>query len=181
MKFLPALTQAVLSLTTACALALAPQDQGAKPVSAIPPGFHFEGSWNCVGVFGNGKPHRSSMTGAIVVGGKWLELMEQDIEHATGYIAKYLVGYDAEQKQIVEFDANNFSAATYSSPDGWKGDALTVTSPVSSDPKAPYAANRFVFSIVNSDTFTMDWQVSKSAQFNWLPADHLVCKRGAQS
>jgi hypothetical protein len=173
------MTQAALSLAAAGAMALAPQDQGVKPLSAIPSGFHFEGSWNCAGTFRNGKPHRSTMTGSVVVGDKWLELMEQDTEPATGYVAKYLMGYDAQQKQLVEFDANNFSAATYSSAEGWKGDALTLTSPVSSDPKAPYAANRFVFSIVNPDIFTMDWQVSKSAQFNWVPADHLVCKRGA--
>ena len=181
MRLLRAMTLTLLSLAAAGALALVPQDQGAKPLPAIPSGFHFEGSWNCAGAFGSGKPHRSTMTGAIVVGDRWLELTEQDIEPATGYIAKYLIGYDAQQKQLVEFDANNFSAATYSSSEGWKSDALTLTSPINSDPKAPYAANRFVFSIVNPDIFTMDWQVSKSAQFSWVPADHLVCKRGAQS
>jgi hypothetical protein len=181
MRLFRFMTQAALSLAAAGALALAPQEQGAKPPSAIPSGFHFEGSWNCAGAFRNGKTHRSTMTGSIVVGDKWLELLEQDIEPATGYVAKYLIGYDAQQKQLVEFDANNFSAATYSSAEGWKSDVLTLTSPISSDSKAPYAANRFVFSIVNPDTFTMDWQVSKSAQFNWMPADHLVCKRSTQS
>jgi hypothetical protein len=170
----------LLSFTAAGVMALAPQEQGAKPLSAIPSGFHFEGSWNCAGAFANGKTHRSNMTGKIVVGDKWLELTEQDTEPAIGYIAKYLIGYDAEQKQIVEFDANNFSAATYSSAEGWNSGVLTLTSSISSDSKAPYAANRFAFSIGNSDTFTMDWQISKSAQFNWVPADHLVCKR-AQS
>ena len=181
MRLFLRLTQAVLSLTAAGALALAPQEQGAKSISAIPSGFHFDGSWSCAGTFRNGKPHRSTMTGSIVVGDKWLELTEQDTEPATGYVAKYLIGYDAQQKQLVEFDANNFSAAAYSSTEGWKSDALTLTSPINSDPKAPYAVSRFVFSIVNQDTFTMDWQVSKSAQFSWVPADHLVCKRGAQS
>src|ERR1700744_4536531 len=161
------MTLAVLSLLVFGVLAFAQKD--AKPLSAIPSGFHFEGSWNCDGAFANGKSHRSTMKGAIVVGDKGLELTEQDTEPATGYIAKYLIGYDAQQKQLVEFDANNFSAATYSSPEGWNSGVLTLTSLISQDPKAPYAANRFVFSIVNSDTFTMDWQVSKSAQFNWTP------------
>ncbi len=62
---------------------------------------------DCAGAFGNGKPHRSSMTGSVVIGAKWLELTEQDIEPATGYIAQYLIGYDAQQKSLVEFDANN--------------------------------------------------------------------------
>jgi hypothetical protein len=58
---------------------------------------------------------------------------------------------------------------------------LTMTSPVSDDPKAPYAINRFLFSVVNPDTFTMDWQVSKTAQSNWVAGDHLVCKRSIHS
>src|ERR1700721_113037 len=99
MKFSPALAQAVLSLTAAGALALAPQEQSAKPLSAIPAEFHFEGSWNCAGAFGNGKTHRSSMTGSIVVGGKWLELTEQDSEPHTGQSTKNPVGYSEQQNK----------------------------------------------------------------------------------
>jgi hypothetical protein len=33
------------------------------------------------------------------------------VEPATGYVAKYLIGYDTEHKKLVEFDANNFGAA----------------------------------------------------------------------
>ena len=160
---------------------LAARAQQDKPPSAIPPGFHVEGSWNCAGAFGNGKTHRSTMTGAVVVGAKWLELTEQDIEPATGYLAKYLIGYDAQQKRLVEFDANNFSAATYTSAEGWQNGVLAMTSAIDNNPKAPYAANRFLFSVVNPDAFTMDWQISRTAQLNWAPGDHLVCKRGSQS
>jgi hypothetical protein len=115
------------------------------------------------------------------VAGKWLQRAEQDVQPATGYVATYLIGYDAQQKQLVEFDANNFSAATYSSPSGWAGNVLTMTSPVSSDPKAPYVANRFVYTISGADTFTVDWQISKTAALAWLPADHLVCNRDKTS
>jgi len=109
--------------------------------------------------------------------GGWNSPTEQDLEPATGYLAKYLIGYDPQQKHLVEFDANNFGAATYASADGWVNGVLTMTSPVSDGPKAPYAANRFLYSITPADTFTMDWQVSKTAAFNWTQGNHLVCKR----
>lgn len=152
--------------------------QGRQPPAAIPPGnFQFEGTWDCAGSMGNGKTHRSVFNGAVILGGKWLELTERDIEPATGYLAKYLIGYDSQQKRLVEFDANNFGAATYSSADGWVNGVPTMTSPVSEDAKASYAANRFQYSITAPDTFTMDWQVSKTPALSWTPGDHLVCKR----
>ena len=63
------------------------------------------------------------------------------MEPATGYVAKYLIRYDPRQKRLVEFDANNFGAATYASGDGWQNHVLTMTSPVSEDAKASYAAD----------------------------------------
>jgi hypothetical protein len=156
--------------------------QEPKPLSAVPPGsFQFHGSWTCTGSFGNGKTHRSTFTGSVILDGKWLELNEKDVEPATGYLAKYLIGYDAEQKRLVEFDANNFGAATYSSVEGWKDGVLTMTSPVVSDPGAPYAANRFIYSVVAKDSFTVDWQVSKSQALNWVSGDHLVCIRASHT
>jgi len=153
--------------------------QDAKPLAAPPVGgFQFQGSWDCAGAFANGKTHRSSFTGNVILAGKWLELTEQDIEPATGYVAEYLIGYDGQQKRLVEFDANNFGAATYSSTDGWVNGVLTMTSEVNEDPKAPYAANRFVYSTTAPDTFTVDWQIRKSSASNWMNADHLVCRTG---
>src|ERR1700744_5303442 len=169
------MTLAVLSLLVFGVLAFAQKD--AKPLSAIPSGFHFEGSWNCDGAFANGKSHRSTMKGSIVVGDKWLELTEQDTEPATGYIAKYLIGYDAQQKQLVEFDANNFSAAVYTSSQGWQNKILTMTSQILPDPKAPYAANRFLYSITGADSFSVEWQISKTADLNWLRGDYVSCQR----
>jgi hypothetical protein len=52
-----------------------------------------------------------------------------------------------------------------------------MTSPVSQDAEASYAANRFRYSLTGEDTFTVDWQISKTLALNWTPADHLVCKR----
>jgi hypothetical protein len=103
------------------------------------------------------------------------------VQPATGYVAKYLIGYDAQRKQLVEFDANNFSAATYTSDQGWSNGVLTMTSPVSQDAGAAYVANRFVYSITGPDAFTVDWQISKTAVLNWVPGDHLACKRKTQS
>jgi hypothetical protein len=152
--------------------------QDNKPVSAIPPdGFQFTGTWNCIGEFRNAKIHKATFIGSTILGGKWLELTEQDIEPATGYLAKYLIGYDSQQKRLVEFDANNFGAATYTSGEGWQNRVLTMTSPVSQDAEASYAANRFRYSLTGEDTFTVDWQISKTVSLNWTRADHLVCKR----
>jgi hypothetical protein len=154
--------------------------QDAKPLSAFPLGdFQFQGSWDCAGAFGNGKTHKSIYTGSVILGGKWLELTEKDTQPATGYLAKYLIGYDSEQRRLVEFDANNFGAATYTSADGWQNGVLTMTSPVSENPKAPFATNRFVFSISAQDAFTVDWQIEKTAASNWVTSDHLACRRGS--
>jgi hypothetical protein len=152
--------------------------QSTPPLSALPRGdFQFTGNWTCEGAFGNGKLHKSTYTGAVILGGKWLELTEQDVLPSSGYLAKYLIGWDAQQKRLVEFDANNFSAATYSSDSGWSGNVLTMTSAVTQDARAPYAANRFVYSITDPETFTVDWQISRSATLNWITSDHLACRR----
>jgi hypothetical protein len=156
--------------------------QTSKPPSVLPPdGFDFTGNWDCSGTFHHGeKVHRSVFTGAVILDGKWLELSEKDLEPATGYVAKYLIGYDSQQKHLVEFDANNFGAATYTSADGWQNHALTMTSPVSEEGNPPYAANRFLYTTTAPDSFTIDWQVSKSAALAWVTGDHLVCKRQPQ-
>jgi hypothetical protein len=152
--------------------------QEKKSLPAIPAdGFQFSGTWNCEGAMGNGKTHKSAFHGSLILDGKWLELSEQDLEPATGYVAKYLIGYDSQKERLVEFDANNFGAATYTSSEGWTNRVLTMTSPISEDPKAPYSADRFVYSITDSNSFTVDWQISKDRGTNWKPGDHLACKR----
>lgn len=151
------------------------QEKPALP--ALPSNFQFTGTWDCEGAFRNAQVHKSVFSGMVVLGGKWLELAEEDVQPATGYLAKYLIGYDATQKHLVEFDANNFGAAVYSSEEGWKDGVLTMTSPVSTDAKAPFVANRFVYTVSGPDTFNVDWQISKTATLNWIQADHLSCKR----
>jgi hypothetical protein len=154
------------------------QTRNPAPLSPLPPaGFQFAGSWECEGAFGNKTTHKSLFTGAVILQGKWLELTEQDVQPATGYLAKYLIGYDAQQKMLVEFDANNFGAAVYSSADGWKDNALAMTSPIAEQTGVPYAANRFIYSVTGKDTFTVDWQVSRKAAIDWIQSDHLACSR----
>jgi Protein of unknown function (DUF1579) len=163
-----------------CSLVFAPglQAQESKVLSALPTeDFQFTGTWDCEGAFSSGKVHKSTFTGAVILDGKWLELTEKDIQPATGYVAKYLIGYDPQQKRVVEFDANNFGAAVYTSEDGWQKNVLTMTSSISQDAKAPYAANRFLYSVTEKDTFTMSWQISKTATLSWVQADHLICNR----
>jgi hypothetical protein len=166
-----------LFLCAGCGSAFA---QDSKPLSPIPPGnFQFTGTWDCEGTFGNKTVHKSVFTGSSILGGKWLELTEQDTQPATGYLAKYLIGYDPQEKHLVEFDANNFGAAVYSSDLGWQANVLTMTSPISQDAKAKYVANRFLYSVTGQDTFTVDWQISRTANLQWQQADHLACKRRA--
>jgi hypothetical protein len=149
------------------------------PISPLPPdGFKFAGTWRCEGLLHAKTIHKSTYMGATILAGKWIELTEQDVAPASGYVAKYLIGYDSQQKQLVEFDANNSGAATYTSDEGWSSArVLIMTSATSSDPKAPYAANRFLYSISDDDTFTIDWQVRKTATSDWAQSDYLTCKR----
>lgn len=173
MRILPA----CLALCVAsCSAALA-QSRPPAALSALPPNFQFAGTYTCEGSFGNGKVHRSVYTGAVTLGGKWLQLSEQDVEPATGYVAEYLIGFDPQQRRLLEFDANNFGAATYTSDAGWNDGVLTMTSPVAQDPKAPYVANRFVYRLSGKDSFIVDWQISKTSALQWVESDHLECKR----
>src|SRR6202050_5355095 len=145
----------LLFLVTSISSAFTQQN---KPISAVPAdGFQFAGTWDCEGIFRNAQVHKATFTGTTILGGKWLELTEEDLQPATGYLAKYLIGYDSQQKCLVEFDANNFGAAVYSSDDGLQNQTLTMSSPLSQDRKAPYIANRFVFTIAGSDNFSIDW------------------------
>jgi hypothetical protein len=165
----------LLSLLASLPVAMA-QEQ--KPLSAIPPdNFQITETWDCEGIFRGAQVHKATFTGAVILADKWLELTEQDVQPATGYTAKYLIGYDRTQKSLVEFDANNLGAATYSSSEGWKNRVLTMTSVINQDPKTSFAANRFLYSITGQDTFTVDWQISRTADLNWTQADHLACKR----
>jgi hypothetical protein len=164
------------ALVLALASALLGRGQATNAPSVLPPeGFNFTGNWDCVGSFRNSKLHKASFTGAIILDGKWLELTEKDVEPATGYVAKYLIGYDPQQKRFVEFDANNFGAATYSSAEGWQNRVLIMTSPIFDDGKSGYVANRFQYSISAAGTFNVDWQISKTAVLAWVTADHLAC------
>jgi hypothetical protein len=155
--------------------------QNGQPLSAFPSGgFQFSGMWDCAGTL-YGRVHQSTFTGQPILGGKWLELTEEDIHPASHYLGKYLIGYDSEHKRLVEFDASNFGADIYFNSVGWANGTLIMTSPVSPDAKAPYAANRFVYSLVGTDSFSVDWQVSKTSVMEWQTKDHLTCKRRGQA
>jgi hypothetical protein len=135
------------------------------------------GSWSCAGNFRNGKVHRASYTDSMILSGKWLELTETDLEPATRYVAKYLIGYETQGGHLVEFDANTFGAATYSSKDGWQRGVLTMEAHAYLSVKAPYVADRFVYTIGGAKTFTVDWQIQKTAEDSWVTSDHLLCER----
>jgi hypothetical protein len=151
--------------------------QPPQPLAVLPPNnFQFAGAWSCEGKMGGGRLHKSNYTASLILDGKWLELAEQDLEPATGYQAKYLIGYDSQQKRLVEFDANNFGAAVYASTAGWQNNALTMTS-TANPSSASYAADRFTYTVAGPDDFTVDWQIRKTSQSEWATSDHLACKR----
>lgn len=168
------LLQSVL-VTALGAASAGAQPTAQKPV--LPQNFTVPGTFDCAGAFGNGKTHKAIFTAAAILHDSWLELTEQDVEPATGYVAKYLIGYDRQTGRFVEFDASNFGAATYSSEAGWQDGALTMTSAVDPDPKAAYAVNRFTYTITSPDLFSVDWQISRSSALDWRSSDHLSCRR----
>ncbi|WP_263358269.1 hypothetical protein [Acidicapsa ligni] len=147
------------------------------PLAAVPSDFQFTGTWDCAGTFRTNQVHKAVFAAGAILGEKWLEITERDLVPSTGYLAKYLIGYDPQQKALVEYDANNFSTAVYTSTEGWKNGVLTMTSAVTDDPKAPYVANRFIYTINGADSFTIDWKISKTTPLNFVSGDHLVCKR----
>jgi hypothetical protein len=158
-----------LAFAFAASIASAQIPPAASP--ATPPnGFTFDGKWACSGHFGNGKQHRSSYEGSSVLGGSWVQLKEVDREPA-GYQGLYLIGYDKPKNQVVEFDANNFGSAVYTSG-GWQSGTLTLTS---SDPDSKALKNRFVFRIADTAHFSVNWEVNQTGE--WKAADHLDCSQ----
>jgi len=150
-----------------------------EKLSAFPPEIDaVTGAWTCKGTFRGGKPHESTYAAKCILNGTWLELTEHDTLPATGYDAKYLIGYDAERKRLIEFDANTFGAATYTSAIGWTEGSLTMTSEPAANAAAPYALNRFRYSTPSLGSLVIDWDISKHAETpDWVTADHLVCRR----
>jgi hypothetical protein len=156
-------------------LSIQTSDIPPRPLSPFPPAFSFVGPWSCTGTMRGGKTHGAKFSGSLAVGGKWLLLSEVDLEPSTGYEATYLIGYDATTRGLVEFDANNSSAAVYRSSVGWHAGTLTMESQEPPLPGHSYFADRFVYSITGTD-FTVEWQVTRSHNSDWLTADHLLCK-----
>ncbi|HLI78044.1 MAG TPA: hypothetical protein VKV02_13950 [Acidobacteriaceae bacterium] len=149
-----------------------------QPLSALPSApFQPAGNWNCEGTFRGNKAHKAAFSTRVILDGKWLEIDERDVEPATGYVATYLIGYNSTDKVLVEFDANNYGAAVYTSAAGWESNALTMTSTTSAHSQAPYIADQFTYAITAPDLFTVDWQIQRTAGAGWIAADHLACKR----
>jgi hypothetical protein len=147
---------------------------GAESPLTGPGGFTFTGTWNCAGNFvRSGKMHRSIYVGSTVPGSGWILLVESDTE-PRGYVGHYLIGYDPNQKQVVELDANNAGYAIYSGP-GWQDHSLILTSTGTSSYSGP--KNRFVFESKSVDAFDVNWETDTGS--GWAAADHLSCQRAA--
>lgn len=90
-------------LAAGCAICVYAQE----PQALAPTGFSFEGKWSCEGNFTrSGKAHRNVFTGEQALGGTWIKLTETDID-PKGYIANYLIRYNADKHQMEEVDINN--------------------------------------------------------------------------
>jgi hypothetical protein len=141
--------------------------------SATPPGgFTFNGTWDCKGSFvRTGKVHRSTYEGRSTSGDNWTELVETDIE-PKGYVGHYMLGYDANKKQIVEIDANNAGYAIYTSP-GWQDRSLILTGTETVSYSVP--KNRFVFETTSADAFSVTWETNGGS--GWAASDRLNCQR----
>lgn len=136
------------------------------------------GTWICKGTFRGGRPHESTYAVSPVLNRTWLELTEHDTLPATGYDAKYLIGYDPDHRRLIEYDANTFGAATYTSVTGWTDGSLTMTSEPAPNTSLPYALNRFHYSVPAAGSLVIDWEISKYADTPvWITADHLMCSR----
>lgn len=125
----------------------------AQQPPAAPAGFSFDGNWTCDGKFVRaGKVHRSTFQGEQVMGGNWIKLTETDVE-PKGYIANYLIRYNADRRQMEEVDVNNSGYAIYTGP-GWEGKRLVLTSTEVKNYPTPLPANRFVYEVSDPDAFT---------------------------
>lgn len=159
-----------------CAVPITPQEKPIAP-PLQPNNFSFAGSWDCLGAMGANKPHHSTYEGRMILANTWIELTERDLQPATGYLARYLIGYDPHRKLFLEFDANNFGAALYTSAAGWSDGKLTMTSAHLAGTSSSPARDRFVFQVNGANTFDVDWQTSSSENAPWSLRDHLACTR----
>ncbi len=122
-------------------------------------------------MIGNRTPHHSTYEGSTILGGRWTQLTEVDIQ-PSGYVGRYLIGYDSTKRAVREFDANNFGYGFYSS-DGWHGSSLTL---VSTDVASYPTPNRFVYTVGGPSDFTVEWQ--RRDKGAWKTGDRLLCRRG---
>jgi hypothetical protein len=158
-------------LAVGCAMSIYAQ----VPQASAPAGFNFEGKWTCEGKFmRSGKVHRNVFTGEQALGRKWIKLTETDVE-PKGYIANYLIRYNANKHQMEEVDVNNAGYAVYTGP-GWDGNRLVLTSTEVKNYPTPLPTNRFVYEVMGPETFTFAWEVSKDGA-EWSRSDEVKCGR----
>ena len=136
-----------------------------------PDGFSFSGYWQCAGNFsGSGRQHRSVYHGESSADGKWVDLIETDIE-PKGYVGRYELGTDPSHGKLVFIDMNSAGYAIFDSP-GWDGQTLTVTR--TDLPKRSEAPkNRFLYTVQDPQHFDVEWQIQKAGA--WAPADLQHC------
>ena len=146
-----------------------------------PSGFAFNGKWVCTGSIptpGKTLAHHALYEGRMVSGGKWIELVQKDIDPEP-YDATMLIGYDSNQKRVVNYIADNHGWAVLTGP-GWKGQSLTLTmTGEASIPgysvENPLPISRVTYEVQSADAFSLHWEVFEGSQ--WKPDDSLACAR----
>jgi hypothetical protein len=137
-----------------------------------PDGFSFAGDWQCAGSFsGSGRQHRSVYHGESSTDGKWLDLIETDIE-PKGYVGRYELGTDPGHGKLVFIDMNSAGYAIFDSP-GWDGQTLTVTRTDLPHASATTPKSRFLYTVQDPQHFDVEWQIQKEGA--WAPGDIQHC------
>jgi hypothetical protein len=137
-----------------------------------PPGFSFDGYWQCSGSFASsGRQHRSVYHGQASPDGKWVDLTETDTD-PKGYVGRYELGADASHDKLVFIDMNSAGYAIFDSP-GWDGRTLTVTSTEVLRYSSAAPKNRFLYTVTDPEHFDVEWQYQKAAA--WASGDLLHC------
>ena len=137
-----------------------------------PPGFSFDGYWQCSGSFpSSGRQHRSVYHGQASADGKWVDLTETDTD-PKGYIGRYELGADASHDKLVFIDMNSAGYAIFDSP-GWDGRTLTVTSTEVLRYSSAAPKNRFLYTVNDPEHFDVEWQYQNAAA--WASGDLLHC------
>lgn len=135
---------------------------------------YFAGPWTCNGVFrASGKTIASTMRFESDLQGKVLLKYHDDTSPPALYHAIEVWTYDAKANAYNAAVVDNFGGVRDFTSPGWAGSNLVWTSGPSVK-----RLQQFAYTKVGSDTFTVDWRVSRDGK-HYVVGDTLTCKRAS--